>query len=113
MRTGLTPRQAELLTFIRGAIKRTGIGPTRAEMATAIGICSKGAVASMIDRLEDRGFVQRIPNASRSISVVEKPGIPPELDERIAAYCRQARIPRHEFDRRAAESFIREARSCS
>jgi SOS-response transcriptional repressor LexA len=112
-RAGLTPRLGQLLIFIRSAIEQDGHAPSFTEMARALGLKSRGAVAGMVGRLEDRGYIRRIAKSARSITVIEVPGISPELDVQIADYCRSARIPRHEFDRRAAERLISEARSCS
>jgi SOS-response transcriptional repressor LexA len=107
-RAGLTPRLGDLLIFIRSAIERDGHAPSFTEMARALGINSRGAVAGMISRLEKRGYIRRVAKSARSISIVETPGIAPELELLIADYCRRAGIPRHEFDRQAAERLIRE-----
>ena len=113
MRAGLTPRLGKLLVVIRSAIERDGHAPSFTEMAEALDIKSRGAVAGMISRLEKRGYIRRVAKTSRSITVIDVPGISPELEVLIADYCRRASIPRHEFDRQAAERLIKEARSCS
>lgn len=71
----LTPKQRRLLLFINGYIQRHGMCPNYNDMAAAIGAKSRGHITAMIDRLEDRGFVRRIPNAARSIEIVRlEPG---------------------------------------
>ncbi|MGO4738619.1 LexA family protein [Bosea sp. 2KB_26] len=107
MRQGLTPRLAQLLAFIQSASRRNACAPSYAEMATALGIRSRGAVAAMIDRLEERGFVRRVSGTARSITIIEQAGLSPALEAEIEAYCRNIRISRQEFDKRAAQSLLR------
>ena len=71
----LTPKQRRLLLFINHYIQRHGMCPNYNDMAAAIGAKSRGHITAMIDRLEARGFVRRIPNVSRSIEIVRlEPG---------------------------------------
>lgn len=107
MNLGLTARQAELLAFIRSSIKHNGCAPSYAEMAGAMGIASRGAVAGMVDRLEERGVIRRVAGSARSISIVEQGGLSAALEARIAAYCRCTEMTRSEFDKRAAEALLR------
>lgn len=107
MSQGLTARQAELLAFIRSSIKHNGCAPSYSEMAGAIGISSRGAVAGIVDRLEERGVIRRVAKSARSISIVEQGGLPAALETRIATYCRAVEITRSEFDSRAAECLLR------
>lgn len=67
----LTPKQAELLSFIR--LYRTeqgGISPSYDEMREFLGLNSKSGIHRLVVALEERGHIRRLENHSRSIVVV-------------------------------------------
>jgi len=109
MTLGLTPRLAQALAYLRRYISAHGYAPSRAEMAEALGIKSRGAVNAMIDRLEQRGFIKREARTSRSLLIVEHDHLAPELELMISGYCRTHQISRTEFNRRAALLQLRSA----
>ncbi len=55
----MTPRQHELLTFIRSQIEETGVCPSFQEMADAIGNASKHGVHRMVECLVADGYLLR------------------------------------------------------
>lgn len=55
----LTPLQRRVLDLLAEAQRTTGICPTYAEIAAAIGVVSKSSVHRNIVALEERGFVRR------------------------------------------------------
>jgi len=69
MVTGLTARQAEILSLIRTAIQRSGMPPTRAEIAKALGFRSANAAEEHLRALARKGFIELMPGASRGIRV--------------------------------------------
>lgn len=74
---GLTPRQAELLRFIRGyQIARGGVGPTLRECARALGLKSESSAHRLVERLEERGALRRLRNWERSIEALQPVSIP-------------------------------------
>jgi repressor LexA len=78
---GLTARQAEILELIRLAIRRTGMPPTRAEIATTLGFRSANAAEEHLRALARKGFIELLPGASRGIRVLgddasQAPGLP-------------------------------------
>lgn len=78
---GLTARQAEILAFIRAAIRRSGMPPTRSEIARALGFRSPNAAEEHLRALARKGAIELLPGASRGIRVVEEadlhaPGLP-------------------------------------
>ena len=78
-RAALTPRQKELLDFIRRYTEEQGgISPSYEEMATYVGLQSKSGIHRVVIALEERGFIRRLENRARSIVVVG-------ADEREAA----------------------------
>jgi repressor LexA len=87
----LTPRQAEVLTYIRDCIEDSGMPPTRAEIANKLGVRSANAAEEHLRALQRKGAIELIPGTSRGIqlkgalrdSFSETPGLP--LVGRVAA----------------------------
>ena len=69
----LTAKQRELLLFIDGRLKGTGISPSFDEMREALDLKSKSGVHRLISALEERGFIRRLPNRARALEVVKLP----------------------------------------
>jgi len=66
--TALTARQAELLSFLRYR-QAAGATPSFQEMADEIHAASKSAIYRLLDSLEERGYLKRIPNRARAVEV--------------------------------------------
>ena len=83
----LTPRQTEILHMIREFITETGMPPTRAEIARALGFKSANAAEEHLRALQKKGVLELLPGASRGIqlkdSLREQMGLP--LVGRVAA----------------------------
>lgn len=69
----LPPRQAEILAFIQGEL-REGMSPTLAEICAEFGFRSVRAAAKLVEKLERRGAIERLPGSRRGIRV---PGLRP------------------------------------
>jgi SOS-response transcriptional repressor LexA len=68
----LTPRQAELLAFLRDyAATHRGVMPCYREMTAALGVSSKGRVSAMLDRLVQCGHLRRQPRRMRGLELIE------------------------------------------
>ncbi len=63
----LTPRQAQILDFIRETVHSSGIPPTIAEIAEAMGVTSPNGIRGHLQALERKGAIDLIPHASRGI----------------------------------------------
>ena len=83
----LTPRQSEVLDFIRRIIEETGMPPTRAEIAEELGFRSANASEDHLRALARKGALELVPGASRGIrlkdSLRDQMGLP--LIGRVAA----------------------------
>lgn len=83
----LTPRQSQILKFIQKELAATGMPPTRAEIAAAMGFKSANAAEEHLRALQRKGVIDLIPGASRGIqlkdSLREQLGLP--LVGRVAA----------------------------
>ena len=83
----LTSRQAEVLSFIQSFIDETGMPPTRAEIARALGFRSANAAEEHLRALQRKGVIDLLPGASRGIQLgdgLREPGLLP-LVGRVAA----------------------------
>lgn len=69
----LTPRQSEILLFIQTVIEETGMPPTRAEIARALGFRSANAAEEHLRALSRKGVIELIPGASRGIQLRHPP----------------------------------------
>jgi repressor LexA len=67
----LTPRQSQLLGLIRRHIQETGLPPTRAEIARALGFRSANAAEDHLKALARRGVIELLPGTSRGIRLTE------------------------------------------
>lgn len=73
----LTPKQKRLLDFIADFVDREGYAPSYAEMKDALHLASLATIHKHIEALEERKYVRRSFNHSRSIDVA-----PAYLEER-------------------------------
>ena len=84
---GLTPRQSQILHMIQEFIADSGMPPTRAEIAKALGFKSANAAEEHLRALQRKGVLELVPGASRGIqlkdSLREQLGLP--LVGRVAA----------------------------
>ncbi|MDX3910510.1 MAG: transcriptional repressor LexA [Sphingobium sp.] len=69
----LTPKQHELLTFIHNRLEDAGVSPSFEEMKEALDLRSKSGIHRLINALEERGFIRRLPNRARALEVMKLP----------------------------------------
>lgn len=72
----LTPRQREILDFIRNTVEVLGAPPTRAEIANAFGFASHNAAEEHLKALAKKGVIVLEPGSARGIRLVEQLGLP-------------------------------------
>ena len=68
----LTPRQEEILRWVRGFLERNGFPPTRAEIARGLGFRSANAAEEHLKALVRKGAVELLPGASRGIRLTAR-----------------------------------------
>ncbi|HSX70109.1 transcriptional repressor LexA [Pseudomonas subflava] len=74
----LTPRQSEILAFIKRCLEDNGYPPTRAEIAQELGFKSPNAAEEHLKALARKGAIEMTPGASRGIRI---PGFDPVAAE--------------------------------
>jgi repressor LexA len=72
----LTPRQAQILEWIRRFRDETGFPPTRSEIAKALGFRSINAAEAHLKALARKGAIDLLPGASRGIRINRPGGLP-------------------------------------
>jgi len=76
MSVKLTPRQQEILDFIRSTLELLGAPPTRAEICNAFGFASPNAAEEHLKALAKKGAIVLEPGSARGIRLVEQLGLP-------------------------------------
>ncbi|MBV8973134.1 MAG: transcriptional repressor LexA [Sphingomonadaceae bacterium] len=71
----LTRKQHDLLTFINGRLNESGVSPSFEEMKEALQLKSKSGVHRLINALEERNFIRRLPNRARALEIVRMPDV--------------------------------------
>jgi len=72
----LTPRQQQILDFIRNTLDVLGAPPTRAEIALAFGFASANAAEEHLRALAKKGAIVMEPGAARGIRLTGPLGLP-------------------------------------
>lgn len=113
MKAGLTPKQAELLAYLDEFTAREGHSPSFDQMTTQLGLSSKSGVSRLIDALEERGCIIRLPNRARAISVVggkasalDEQAFPPAVERALGRMCSETGAPRSTVIRLAVAAFL-------
>lgn len=74
----LTPRQSEILAFIKRCLEDNGYPPTRAEIAQELGFKSPNAAEEHLKALARKGAIEMTPGASRGIRIPDFDPAPEE-----------------------------------
>lgn len=84
---GLTPRQEQVLEFIRESVRSNGYPPTVREICAALDLSSPSTVHVHLANLERLGLIKRDPTKPRALDVVQdlRPRRPLPLVGRVAA----------------------------
>ncbi len=69
----LTRKQQELLVFIDQRLRTDGVSPSFEEMKDALQLRSKSGVHRLINALEERHFIRRLPNRARALEILQMP----------------------------------------
>jgi repressor LexA len=75
----LTKRQKEILAFLSDYLKERGYSPSLDEIAKHFGIASLNAIYKHLRVLEERGFIRRLSNRARSITILDQASVTEQL----------------------------------
>ena len=70
----LTQKQQILLNYVFERLNSDGVSPSFEEMKLFLGLRSKSGVHRLVKALEERGFIERLPNRARAIQILKMPG---------------------------------------
>ena len=73
----LTPKQYNLLMYVNKVIKETGCCPSFDEMKEAIGLRSKSGIYALLESLEERKFIKKLPHKARALEILRLPKFKP------------------------------------
>ena len=66
----MTPKQKQLLDFLKSYIDAYGHSPSYQQMMDGIGAKSKSQIHGLVSRLESQGKIKRHPHRARTIELV-------------------------------------------
>jgi repressor LexA len=72
----LTPRQRQVLDWIRSFIEVNAMPPTRAEIAAGLGFSTPSSAEDHLQALAKKGALEILPGASRGLRLKQIPGVP-------------------------------------
>jgi repressor LexA len=72
----LTPRQQQILDWIRGFVEARGMPPTRVEIAAGLGFSTPSSAEDHLQALAKKGVIELVPGASRGLRIKDLPGVP-------------------------------------
>ena len=67
----LTKKQLAVLEFLEDFTEENGYSPSYREIMAGLGLSSVSAVAEHIDNLVSKGVLRKVPNAARSLEVLD------------------------------------------
>ncbi len=67
----LTPRQEEILSFIKSEVFSKGYPPSVREIGIAVGLSSSSTVHAHLSQLEKKGYIRKDPTKPRAIELLE------------------------------------------
>src|SRR5512140_3734506 len=71
----LTARQQEILDWIRRHFERTGMPPTRAEIAAGLGFSTASSAEDHLRALARKGALEILPGSSRGLRLKDMPAV--------------------------------------
>lgn len=66
----LTPRQQQILNFIKNEVKKKNYPPSVREICKAVGLNSSSTVHTHLASLEKKGYIRRNPTKPRAIEII-------------------------------------------
>jgi len=102
----VTPREVQVLDYIRAYTSEHVYSPSYQEMAKHLGAASTSSVHRIVRALKRKGFLEQEPGHSRSLKVAASNGLPPDLEMLLLLHCRAQRITRETAIREAVASYL-------
>ena len=68
----LSPRQSEILDFIKKSVAKNGYPPTVREIGEKVGLASPASVKYQLEILAEKGFIKKADTSARAIEVTDE-----------------------------------------
>lgn len=68
----LTKSQRDLMLFLQDTFDETGVMPSYDEMLPPAGLKSKSGIRSMLNCIEERGFIKTLSHRPRAIDIIRR-----------------------------------------
>lgn len=87
----LTRKQRQVLELIADQLARTGVAPSYEEIRQTLKLSSRSSVHRMVNCLQERGYIRRLPHRARAMEVLRmahetiEEAAPAELDDQPRA----------------------------
>lgn len=78
----LSPKQLEVLEFIRRFMEERGLPPTRGEIADGLGLKNRQGIDQHLRALETKGAIELLPGISRGIRLCDMPAEAAEISRK-------------------------------
>lgn len=86
-----TKKQRELLSFVDGFVKGNGYGPSYREIMRALEYKSVSTVAAHINGLIAKGYLEKVGDSARSLTIAKSAHHQPTKEEWLAGELRKQR----------------------
>lgn len=73
---GLSRRQVEFMQVLQELVDRDGVTPSYDDLARELEMPSKSTVAHLVEQLEGRGYLRRVPHKRRSLAILRRVPMP-------------------------------------
>ena len=68
----LSPRQSEILDFIKKSVAKNGYPPTVREIGEKVGLASPASVKYQLEILAEKGYIKKADTSARAIEVTDE-----------------------------------------
>ncbi|MCR5517422.1 MAG: transcriptional repressor LexA [Lachnospiraceae bacterium] len=79
-REAISAKQQEIIDFIRNSIVSKGYAPSVRDICDAVHLKSTSSVAAHLDTLEEKGYIRRASNKSRTIEILDDDMSPERIE---------------------------------
>ncbi len=67
----LTKKQYKLFLYLKNSMAEKPVCPSFEEMRFAMGVKSKSTIFATLNRLEEKGFIRKLPQKARAIELLK------------------------------------------
>ncbi len=84
----LTPRQQAILSFVSDFGQHRGYAPSLREIGEAVGLTNVSAVRGHVAALERKGYLTKLPDQPRSITVLGRPSLISRIKRKLHEFAK-------------------------